>query len=135
MDCPYKWKFNYQKELKILWQKEKLLIMSNFFICHNLFKSRQNAPVGWKGWKIAKQKINLFYEWKFDYWILNQIVNIEGKRRNCSMYTIAPYVTIFTKVIWCRCVKMHPHVRKLSGCFSDFALFSIGEIFNYWQDV
>ena len=27
-------------ELKVLWQKEKLLMMSNFSFCHNVFKSR-----------------------------------------------------------------------------------------------
>ena len=29
----------YLKEWKTLWQKELLLIMSNFFFCHNVFKS------------------------------------------------------------------------------------------------
>ena len=27
-------------ELKTLWQKEKLLMMSNFFFCQNVFKRR-----------------------------------------------------------------------------------------------
>ena len=27
------------KELKTLWEKEKLLHLSNFFFCHNVFKS------------------------------------------------------------------------------------------------
>ena len=26
-------------ELKTLWQKEKVLVLSNFFFCHNVFKS------------------------------------------------------------------------------------------------
>ena len=34
-----KWELNYQKELKTLLQKEKLLIMSKFLVCHNVFKS------------------------------------------------------------------------------------------------
>ena len=37
----YKWKFNYWIKLQILLQKKKLLIMSNFTFCHNVFKSRQ----------------------------------------------------------------------------------------------
>ena len=32
-------KFNYWKKFKTLWQMEKLLIMSNFSFCYNVFKS------------------------------------------------------------------------------------------------
>ena len=38
MKNPNKWKFNYWKELKTLWQKEKLLIISNISFFHNVFK-------------------------------------------------------------------------------------------------
>ena len=45
-----------EKKLKTLWQKEKLLVLSNFFFFHNVFKSRllqmrQNASTGGKGFK------------------------------------------------------------------------------------
>ena len=40
MGILYKWKCNYWKMLKTLWQKVKLLILSNFSFCHNVFKSR-----------------------------------------------------------------------------------------------
>ena len=31
--------YNYWKNLKTLWQKEKLLVLSNFFFCHDVFES------------------------------------------------------------------------------------------------
>ena len=33
-------KFNYRNELNTLWQKDKLIIISNISICHIVFKSR-----------------------------------------------------------------------------------------------
>ena len=35
----YKYKYTYGMKLKTLWQKEKLLIMSKFSFCYNVFKS------------------------------------------------------------------------------------------------
>ena len=40
-----------EKGFKTFWQKGKLLVLSNFFFCHNVFKSRllqmhQNASIG-----------------------------------------------------------------------------------------
>ena len=32
-------KCGFRKEFKTLWQKDKMLIMSNFSFCHNVFKS------------------------------------------------------------------------------------------------
>ena len=34
-----KWNYNDWKKLKTKWQKEKLLVLSNFSFCHNVFKS------------------------------------------------------------------------------------------------
>ena len=50
-------KCNYWIELKTLWQKEKLLVLSNFSFTHNVFKSRklklrQNASASRKGFII-----------------------------------------------------------------------------------
>ena len=39
MEYHLTFKLNYWIELKTLWQNEKLLIMSNFFFCHNVFES------------------------------------------------------------------------------------------------
>ena len=36
-----KWGYNYLIEKKTLWEKEKLLVMSNFSFSHNVFKSCQ----------------------------------------------------------------------------------------------
>ena len=34
-----KWKYHYWIELKTLWQRKELLIMSNFSFCHNVFNN------------------------------------------------------------------------------------------------
>ena len=34
-----KWEYNYLIEKKTLWEKEKLLVTSNFSFSHNVFKS------------------------------------------------------------------------------------------------
>ena len=36
----FKYKYNYWKELKTLWKKKNLLVLNNFYFCHNVFKSR-----------------------------------------------------------------------------------------------
>ena len=38
-----------------------------------------------------------------------------GKRRNCSFWAISPFVTLFSKVVSCRCLKMRLHVGNLLG--------------------
>ena len=45
-----KWRqcHTYWIELKTLLQKEKLLVLSNFFFCHNVFKCRQTCSRGVK---------------------------------------------------------------------------------------
>ena len=53
MENIYKGKFKYEKELKTSWQNEKLLIMSNFSLPHNVFKMHllqrlQKTSVCWK---------------------------------------------------------------------------------------
>ena len=52
-------------KLKTLWQMEKLLLMSNFSFCFNVFKShllqvRQNAFVCGKGLRLAFLKYDLY---------------------------------------------------------------------------
>ena len=51
-----KWGYNHLIELKTLWEKEKLLVTSNFSFSHNVFKSclllmRQNEYLWIKGLK------------------------------------------------------------------------------------
>ena len=53
-----KWRCNYLIEWKTLWEKEKLLVMSNFFFSHNIFKScllltRQNGYLWSKGLRMV----------------------------------------------------------------------------------
>ena len=50
---PHKWKYNYWK-LKTMWQKEKLLVLSNFSFCHIVFnwcllQTCQKASIWGKG--------------------------------------------------------------------------------------
>ena len=59
MENLYKWKFDYWIKLKTLWQKEKLLIMSNFSFCHNVFKSHL-LQMRQKASSSGKWLINLF---------------------------------------------------------------------------
>ena len=41
MENLYKWKSNHWMELQTYWLKEELLIMRNFFFCHNVFNNPQ----------------------------------------------------------------------------------------------
>ena len=43
-----KWGYNFCIWLKTLWQKEKLLIMSNLYFCHNGFKCNCHRCVSWE---------------------------------------------------------------------------------------
>ena len=61
----YKWGYNYLSEWKTLWEKEKLLVTSNFFFSHNVFKSclylmRQNEYLWSKELSLVKSKILSF---------------------------------------------------------------------------
>ena len=57
-----KWGYNYLIGEKTLWEKEKLLVTSNFFFSHNVFKScllfiRQNEYLWSKGLKRKAYKL------------------------------------------------------------------------------
>ena len=80
---------------KTLWEKEKLLVTSNFSFSHNVFHSyissvRQNAALC-GDWLTLSQTSPCFYVsavqvfWK--HW---------GKRRNCSSRAISPFPTLFS---------------------------------------
>ena len=64
---PQTQEYNYLRELKTLWQKEKLLVLRNFCLCHNVFKSRllqirklkKNRRAS--AWPIAKMKCKKWY--------------------------------------------------------------------------
>ena len=43
LETPFTWKYNNCTELKTWWQKEKLLILSNFFFCCHVFKKLSAA--------------------------------------------------------------------------------------------
>ena len=38
LKTPFKWKYNNLIALKTRWQKEKILVLSNFFFCRHIFK-------------------------------------------------------------------------------------------------
>ena len=53
-----KWRYSYLIEQKTLWEKKKLLITSNFFFSHNVFKSyllfmRQNEYLWTRGLSLS----------------------------------------------------------------------------------
>ena len=45
LETPLQWKYNHWIELKTWWQKEKLLVLSNFFFCLHVFKKLSAAEV------------------------------------------------------------------------------------------
>ena len=54
-----KWKFRHWNELKTMWQKEKLFVLRNFFVCRQLFSKsinllqrRQKASICGKGFNL-----------------------------------------------------------------------------------
>ena len=54
-------------KLKTLWQKEKLLVLINFFCCHYVFKKLSAAEAS--GSVYMREKVNNFIEPdKFDFW-------------------------------------------------------------------
>ena len=70
MENPYKWGYNYWKKLKTSRQKEKLLVLSNFFFCHDVFKRHQKESVCGKG---LRDNFNMSKCWhqyavKYFYW-------------------------------------------------------------------
>ena len=63
-----KWGHGYLIELKTLWKKEKLLVMSNFSFSHYVFKScqllmRQNECLWSKGLNMFALLTSLFIYW------------------------------------------------------------------------
>ena len=59
-----KWGYNYLMEMKTLWEKEKLLVTSNFSSSHNVFKSClllmcQNEYLWSKGLKLCTTRFRL----------------------------------------------------------------------------
>ena len=87
MQCFCNWTLYYWKKLKTLWQKEKLLILSNFFFCQNVFKSRllqirQKASTSGKGLTLfSKYRVTLS-----DASAADDFRKHCGKSRNCSWW-------------------------------------------------
>ena len=97
------------KGLKTLWEKEKLLVMSNFSFSHSVFKRlllqrRKNQGLFGKGSKaFADDKIKVTDELKF---VLGRVENIVGKGKKCWLHNV--FIRLLT-CIWgvvysCVCV-------------------------------
>ena len=74
-----RWGYNYLIEKKTLWEKDKLLVTSNFSFSHNVFKScllfmHQNEYLWSKGLKMAEMA----------EYVLDRVENIDGKVENAG---------------------------------------------------
>ena len=88
--------YNYLIELKTLWEKKKLLVKSNFFFSHNVFKSclllmLQNEYLWSKGLKIGmgfkslkSWFINVYFrditEFIFKYYGIHVLLTMETRQ-------------------------------------------------------
>ena len=94
------------KRVEVVWQTEKLLVLSNFSFCHNFFKSRllqwrRKASTSWKGvkdacivlnnWEIFKKKKNLT-------WLIYLSFQSETNGfADFHLYVCAAFLTHFSK--------------------------------------
>ena len=98
---------------KTLWEKEKLLVPSNFSFSHNVFHSyisfvRQNEALYGYGLtlsqtahfrlfqteRVCRRQFQIYWKWKK---VLQTGWKHCGKRRNCSLWAISPFPTVFFK--------------------------------------
>ena len=91
--------------LKTLWEKEKLLVTSNFSFSYSVFKrlvlqTHKNQGLFGKGLTISKTQRN---------------TKGERKRRNCSLQAISPIPTVFSKDLYCRHVKSGLVLERING--------------------
>ena len=82
MENLYKCRHNYSKKLYTLWQKEKLLVLSNFSFCYIVFKSRllqmrQNASTCGKFTREDCWNKKVFLLWSLRF--LSKNNNVPGK--------------------------------------------------------
>ena len=101
------------KSGKTLWQKEKLLVLSNFFFCHYVFKKPAAAEASESVY--MRERVNPFPDteavWRLaadNFW------KHCHKRRNCSWLAIYPLLTMI-----------------LPGCFHGHLL----QIYFMWERV
>ena len=110
-----KWGYSYLIELKILSEKEKLLVTSNFSSSHNFFKSylllmHQNEYPWSKGLThYQTTNFGLFQtervcRWQFQIWwkwkkVIQPSRKHCGKRRNCSWRAISPFPSVFKRLV------------------------------------
>ena len=102
---------------KILWEKEKLLVMSNFFFSHSVLKrillqTCENQGLFGKG-LILSQMTN-FDSSKLKEFADNDFIPDENGRnsskhnrkdswrRNCFLQAFSPFPTVFSKELYCR---------------------------------
>ena len=96
----YKCRYNYWKELKTLRQKKKLLVLSNFYFCHNVVQSRrlhirQKVSVCEKGFKSKEtRQISLPVYTQYHFPDIPAPLHID---RTCflwhSLYSLSCYIT------------------------------------------
>ena len=93
----FKWKYNNWIELKTWWQKEKLLVLSNFFFCQHDFK-KLSAPEASESVYMRERVRTIEYN--------STASNLQksfdtswkhcGKMSYCSELGISPFTTMFS---------------------------------------
>ena len=129
-----------QKELKTLWQREKLLVLSNFSFCHDVFKSRQmqgrqkasicGKGLSWRNFKFIAgltlfhiQQIRNIWLWKCllknmeNLWVVVYLLKRveilwQKKKLLVLFWAISSFATVFSKIVCCRGVRKRLYVGK-----------------------
>ena len=122
-----KWGYSYLIEYKTLWEKEKLLVMSNFSFFHNILKSclvlmRQNEYLWSKGLTFSKTtdfrpfQIKEFAQdnfqfgdngRKFSKWVENTV-----EKREIAHYEQFLLFPVFSNDLYCRHLKTRACLGK-----------------------
>ena len=100
-----KWGYNYLIESKTLWEKEKLLIMSNFSFSHNVFKSclllmRQNEYL-WRKVLTNPKNSNHLRKSSSNAFSTNKYQTLYSTTQHTTTTQDLPFpVRVFTQCIW-----------------------------------
>ena len=124
----------YHLRKKTLWEKDKLLVPSNFSFSHNVFHSyislvHQNAVLCGTGLILSQTTdFRLFRSeevcrWQFQiWWKWRNILHKGGKhcwkRRNCASRAISAFPTVFLKDLYCRHLKTGLVWESLIQCIT-----------------
>ena len=113
-----------------MWQKEKFLVLSNFFFCHYVFKKPSAAETSKSVLEHAFKScpfphVDAFWQIKTKIWknFLNTTLMIEDswrhydKRRIAHNWLITTFATIVSKLACSRLVKLQLNMGSRFNCY------------------